>query len=297
MANVDTFGAKEANSDSDTIVHVEDPLDQLNTALDRSKRDDEPLAGDRPCVYCGYNLRGLAPNMQCPECGQSIGDSRYGDRLAYADPAWLRQLRSGLLWMTLAAGGYIPANILGVFALSEMRGQLPGYIFLAIQIVFSVMLCFGAFRLTTPEPRRVDIEDPVTLRRATRVSSIVAALSVSTFLMLVVARVGDLDIDDGFLRIIEGFLISVPIMLSCLFSYLIGIARRIPDMGLAKATSFVRAGLVLFSVTAAVSYYVKIEYVAGLTGMLAICFALSGLVLVWIYWQALTDPSMRARKR
>lgn len=235
--------------------------------------------------------------MQCPECGQSIQDSRYGDRLVYADPTWLQQLRSGLLWMTLAAGGYIPANILGMFALSEMSGQLPGYIFLAIQIVFSAMLCFGAFRLTTPEPRRVNIEDPVTLRRATRVASIIAAISVSTFLLLVVARIGRVKIEGSALTLIGGSLLSVPVMLSCLFSFMIGIARRIPDIGLAKATSFIRGTFVFSFITGGAGYFLGWIAIAGPMGSIALMSGLAGLVLVWMYWQALTDPGMRARKR
>jgi uncharacterized repeat protein (TIGR04138 family) len=31
--------------------------------------------GDLPCVECGYNLRGLASDGRCPECGADVADS------------------------------------------------------------------------------------------------------------------------------------------------------------------------------------------------------------------------------
>lgn len=199
--------------------------------------------------------------------------------------------------MTIAAGGYIPANILGVFTFSEMHDGLPAIIFLSIQIIFSAMLCFGAFRLTTPEPRRADIEDPVTLRRATRVASIIAAISVSAFLLLVVAEIGSMKIEGAVLTLIGASLLSVPVLLGCLFSYMIGIARRIPDIGLAKATSFVRGTFVFPFVAGGAGYALGWIGIAGPMGSIAMMSGLAGLVLVWIYWQALTDPSMRVRKR
>jgi hypothetical protein len=37
-------------------------------------------SGDRPCVICGYNLRGLSVFGECPECGTATG--HYGQILA-----------------------------------------------------------------------------------------------------------------------------------------------------------------------------------------------------------------------
>lgn len=34
-----------------------------------------PVQDDLPCVYCGYNLRGLALSGRCPECGGSNWDA------------------------------------------------------------------------------------------------------------------------------------------------------------------------------------------------------------------------------
>ncbi len=37
--------------------------------------DDIPFDKDIPCIRCDYNLRGLKPDGQCPECGASIRKS------------------------------------------------------------------------------------------------------------------------------------------------------------------------------------------------------------------------------
>ena len=39
-----------------------------------------PVQEDLPCVYCGYNLRGLALSGRCPECGGSNWDALLAPR-------------------------------------------------------------------------------------------------------------------------------------------------------------------------------------------------------------------------
>lgn len=34
-----------------------------------------PIAADTHCTNCGYNLRGLKPTDQCPECSQAVSQS------------------------------------------------------------------------------------------------------------------------------------------------------------------------------------------------------------------------------
>ena len=60
-----------------------------------------PVQEDLPCVYCGYNLRGLALSGKCPECGGSIWDA-----LLRRDIPSLRSALSNaaLSCLTLAAG-------------------------------------------------------------------------------------------------------------------------------------------------------------------------------------------------
>ncbi len=41
------------------------------------------LGDDRPCTHCGYNLRGLAYDSACPECGALWGISPGSERLPW----------------------------------------------------------------------------------------------------------------------------------------------------------------------------------------------------------------------
>lgn len=60
------------------------------------------IAEDLPCRHCGYNLRTLSMEVQCPECGTSVGRSVHGDYLRYADPAWVRVLATGATLVLVA---------------------------------------------------------------------------------------------------------------------------------------------------------------------------------------------------
>jgi len=64
----------------------------------------ETIGQDTPCFRCGYNLRGLAMNGCCPECGTAVEVSRAGRHLAASDPRWRWRLRLGA---GLHAGGLI----------------------------------------------------------------------------------------------------------------------------------------------------------------------------------------------
>jgi len=54
---------------------------------------------DAPCHRCGYNLRGLAINGCCPECGIEVAVSLGGDHLRYCEPVYVRRLATGCNWI------------------------------------------------------------------------------------------------------------------------------------------------------------------------------------------------------
>src|SRR5512139_2122602 len=54
------------------------------------------LGDDRPCANCGYNLRGLAYDSACPECGALWGISPASEQLPW-DNAEQRERGGGVI--------------------------------------------------------------------------------------------------------------------------------------------------------------------------------------------------------
>jgi len=98
------------------------------------KTDDRGLIeGDLSCSACGYNLRAMPTESDCPECGQAISITVREARRS----GWLAHVGPGL-WLAATAGLWF----LGVMAASV--GVQVGHEFEAVAAV-----CFlaGAFTL------------------------------------------------------------------------------------------------------------------------------------------------------
>lgn len=88
---------------------------------------------DVPCIACGYNLRGLPTDGQCPECGTGIDGSIQQWRakgkvpaLDRADPHWLRRLAVGTLCMTVS--GVMLVVVFTAFAPRAVGWQLATWL-------------------------------------------------------------------------------------------------------------------------------------------------------------------------
>ncbi len=99
------------------------------------------LAFAQGCLHCLYDLRGLSPDGNCPECGSPIAGSHVA-RLCNADPDWLNRVANG-------AGLILLGIIVGPIALIMMLAPSP------LLLIAPLLLSFpaaGAFYFTSPEP-------------------------------------------------------------------------------------------------------------------------------------------------
>lgn len=201
----------------------------------------ETLATDVECIHCGYNLRGLASDGRCPECGTPVQFSSQGNLLCYSDPEWVQRLLWGvrlalwtiLLWVFLAVAG----GIAGVFA--SLTGptllRFVPLVTLALQIGGGVVGLASLFLVTSQEPRISLTEDPVTLRKVLRTLAVVGFASglVQTLVDMFPASTATQLIG------IAAAIVSLVWLVSYFgwFVYMRRFARRIPDEKLAKSTS------------------------------------------------------------
>ena len=144
------------------------------------------------CKSCGYDLTGLDPFGNCPECALAIERSLTDDRLANASPAYLARLHSGAFWIQtgivviilnifVAMGIGMAAQMLGLSNLAATATVLLG------SLVASVMIAAGWWRFTEPDPSFTGRADASTARvwvRAATLGSLGATLlnaGVQTF--------------------------------------------------------------------------------------------------------------------
>lgn len=75
----------------------------------------EAISADA-CYRCGYELRGIADDQPCPECGLLAERSRReSDELHHTRPGWLKRLSAGvwLILLAIVVGALAPALLAG----------------------------------------------------------------------------------------------------------------------------------------------------------------------------------------
>lgn len=146
------------------------------------------ISSSRPCRQCGYDLRSLATDGACPECGSPIRNSLRGFLLEFASPDYLRSLRLGATVIEASklasfVGGFLV--FLGGIALAVYK-IINGQALTAFSgldaanefadIAFMLGSTVGMWWLTAPDPGATQDEDPRARRliRAALVASLFA---------------------------------------------------------------------------------------------------------------------------
>ena len=103
------------------------------------------------CVRCRYDLKGLASDGPCPECGTPIVRSLSCDRLSHADPRWLARLARGQALITWGLGLLLLGTILAGIALVVRAGPLSTRIepIVTTMVLYSGVLVSAAALLAT----------------------------------------------------------------------------------------------------------------------------------------------------
>ncbi len=222
------------------------PISAATLPLDPAGRIDT----DIPCRKCGYNLRGLLPDGVCPECATAVGRSLHGDLLRFCDPDWVQTLASGMNWIV---AGIVASIVLGCMGggltgiLGAVRPGIAAMPIMASRLVGALIVFVGYWRVTTPDPGRVEEESSRSARKLVRVAQVAGiALLPSN------VAAGFIPASLQVLLMIGSAVVGIAGVFA-IFVYARQLASRIPDDKLARNTRIVMWGSVvvvaMFAVT------------------------------------------------
>jgi hypothetical protein len=133
---------------------------------------------DVPCASCGYNLRGLMADWNCPECGTPIRNSLRGDLLEFCDPTWVARLAVGARLTYFGCWGCL-ALVVGLLIASGPSGVWSpqgGLALLVPHLATTCLFVVGSWWLTSPHRREAALGVKRRARWLTR-TGVVAAIA------------------------------------------------------------------------------------------------------------------------
>ncbi|MCE7973819.1 MAG: hypothetical protein DYG92_05740 [Leptolyngbya sp. PLA1] len=138
------------------------------------------LAESRPCLACGYDLRGLVSTGACPECGANIERSLRGNLLEFAATEFLRDMRLGarivfigtLVGMGLSFAVGLAAAVFGIAAQSGANvtgGRWTEVVPRITEFLGSIVVLAGWWLLSRPDPGQLGEDAGVKSRNWLRI--------------------------------------------------------------------------------------------------------------------------------
>jgi hypothetical protein len=198
---------------------------------------------DRPCLACGYNLRGLSPSSVCPECGSSVARSLQGNLLRFSGAEYLRQLHRGVFLVQASIIIQILATIvvmIGGVALVWLGGSRPSPSD-PVQVAAgmakfgsSIITLAGWWLLSWPDPAILGTETGANARKVVRASVVVYTAAAGAGVLLDLAHVPrfnprNAQLTLGLVMALVGLIASV-VWFFAAMRYLRWLGPRIPNL-------------------------------------------------------------------
>ncbi len=221
----------------------------MATANADSNTAEPPVAiiSDMPCIRCGYNLRGLDVQKQCPECGERVAVSMKGRSLSVADRGWVTKITVGATF----AGASMPVLFALMYCLTNLYLRSTIAMHLLIAMVFAGGGC-GLWLVTAREPGGPYFDSHNFLRQSLRIVGDVAGLTGVAFGLLEFVLAYGWGWDPAWRMQSYMGLVAFPCGLIALMvllpRYLGVLARRLPDQRLAKHGTLAMLSLPVFVV-------------------------------------------------
>lgn len=135
---------------------------------------------DKPCLRCGYNLRGLTAAGACPECGMPVSRSLQGNLLIFSSPEYLANLNRGLVIILVSVIARFAAHIASI-GLAVVMVSAGGNTTILDQLVkgltfpVAVLSLVGWWYFSAPDPAIVGYDTGDGPRKVVRWTVIIAA--------------------------------------------------------------------------------------------------------------------------
>lgn len=158
----------------------------------KRRNAERELKRDLSCRSCGYNLRGLSRENDCPECGTAVRWSVGGFMLDYADPDWLKKLlRGSSLLMFSVYTLFMIGALLVVIAIwfdgesisPPSRLSMTALMAMWVDLVLVIYVA-GTWKLTAVEPREQTNRSALSIRMLARATSLVNVIALMIVLSI-----------------------------------------------------------------------------------------------------------------